>query len=140
MLFYAKLLSFIDRGNMALKIYVYSKCSTCQKAIRFLEQHGIAFEQKEITVTTPSLKELHQMLGYMGNEVTKLFNSSGMLYRDMQLSAKLKALTPENALKLLTAHGMLVKRPFLIGEQFGLVGFRENQWTAHLKAMVPSQK
>lgn len=123
-----------------MKVYVYSKCSTCQDALRFLDKHGIAYEKKEITVTPPSIKELKQMLAYQENAVTKLFNTSGMLYREMQLSTKLKSMSADDALKLLTEHGMLVKRPFLIGDNFGLVGFREKQWIENLQNMAPAKK
>ncbi len=109
-------------------IYVYSKCSTCQKALNFLTQKKIAFKRKEITETPPSLQELKAMLDYKAGDIKKLFNSSGQLYREWQLSEKLKSLSLEEALTLLSQHGMLVKRPFLIGEGIGLTGFNEKEW------------
>jgi arsenate reductase len=110
-------------------IYVYSKCSTCQEAIRFLEQKKIAFTRKEITETPPSIKELQMMLKYANGNLKKLFNSSGQLYREMQMTEKLKEMPEKDALKLLSQHGMLVKRPFLLGEDFGLIGFKESEWS-----------
>lgn len=111
-----------------LKVYVYSKCSTCKKAIQFLNEHEIAFEQKEIHRDPPSPEELKRMLGYMKGEVRKLFNTSGILYREMQLSTRLHEMTVDEAVMLLSTHGMLVKRPFVLGDDFGLLGFKEAQW------------
>lgn len=118
-----------------IKVYVYSKCSTCQKALSFLDKHNVSYERLEITVTPPTYAELKQMLVYKGGEVKKLFNTSGILYREMQLSEKLKNMSEESALSLLQAHGMLVKRPFLLGADFGLLGFREADWLNHLSMM-----
>ncbi|CUI16121.1 putative arsenate reductase [Candidatus Protochlamydia naegleriophila] len=109
-------------------IYVYSKCSTCQKALSFLTQKKIAFTRREITETPPSLQELQTMLDYKEGDIKKLFNSSGQLYREWQLSEKLKSLSSDEALTLLSQHGMLVKRPFLLGEGIGLTGFNEKEW------------
>lgn len=111
---------------MSLKIYVYGKCSTCQNALRFLEKSNLAFIQKEITLTPPTLAELKQMLVFVDGDVKKIFNTSGLLYKEMQLSSKFPPL--DEALTLLTQHGMLVKRPFLLGAHFGLLGFKEDQW------------
>lgn len=105
-----------------MRIYVYSKCSTCKDSLRFLSEHGIKVEVKEITETPPSISELKAMLHYQNENVKKLFNTSGILYREMGLSEKLKSMTCEQSLELLSAHGMLVKRPFLLGKDFGLLG------------------
>lgn len=113
---------------MSYTIYIYSKCSTCKEALRFLEKHQIKFIRKEITETPPSRAELELMLNFQDGNVRKLFNTSGILYRELELSKKLPELTKEQALDLLTTNGMLVKRPFLLGENIGLVGFREEQW------------
>ncbi len=109
-------------------VYVYSKCSTCQKALKFLKDHQISFIQKEITQEPPSKQELHKMLELKGGDLKKLFNTSGQLYRDMQLSEKVASLSIDQALDLLSSHGMLVKRPFLLGQDFGLLGFKEDEW------------
>lgn len=114
-------------------IYVYSKCSTCQNAIRFLEKRcGVgAFITKEITKNAPSLDELQRMLEFQKGNLKKLFNTSGQLYRELQLNEKLKEMPLNEALSMLSQHGMLVKRPFLIGKDFGLTGFKEAEWLIH---------
>lgn len=117
---------------MAYTVYVYSKCSTCQQALRFLEHHQIVFKSKEIVQTPPSLEELHRMLKFKDGDIKKLFNTSGMLYKELGLSQKLSTLSLEEALHLLASQGMLVKRPFLIGEELGLLGFHEQKWKANL--------
>ena len=117
---------------MKTVLYVYSKCSTCQEAMRFLTVNHIAFEKREITETPPSVTELKQMLCYVKNDVKKLFNSSGMLYREMQLSNRLFDMPLKDSLELLSSHGMLVKRPFLLAKNVGLLGFRENDWHRQL--------
>lgn len=112
-----------------MEIYVYSKCSTCKEALRFLNQRGIKVDVKEITETPPSLEELKMMLDYQNNHLKKLFNVSGHLYREMQLAQKLDQMSVEDALDLLAAHGMLIKRPFLLGDGFGFVGFKQAEWS-----------
>ena len=113
-------------------IYVYGKCSTCKDALRFLEKNEISFTRKEITETPPSMDELQKMLKYQDGNLRKLFNTSGMLYKEMQLSEKLETLSLQQSLKLLNTHGMLVKRPFLIGKNSGLLGFNEAKWKLFL--------
>jgi arsenate reductase (glutaredoxin) len=108
-------------------LYVYSKCSTCQKALHFLEKHQIKFIRKEITETPPTVAELKQMLKYQDDNIKKLFNTSGLLYKEMHLSEKLKSMPLDEALTLVSKHGMLVKRPFLLGKNFGLTGFNETE-------------
>lgn len=112
-----------------MEIYVYSKCSTCKEALRFLSQRGIKVNIKEITQTPPSIEELETMLHYQNDNLKKLFNISGNLYREMQLAEKLDKIPVKNALELLNTYGMLVKRPFLLGDGFGLVGFKETEWS-----------
>lgn len=113
---------------MNVTCYSYSKCSTCQKALNFLRQSKIECVVKEITLTPPTLKELHQMLAYQGGNLKKLFNTSGILYREMKLTEKLQEMSLEQAMGLLASNGMLIKRPFLLSHQFGLVGFSEKEW------------
>jgi arsenate reductase (glutaredoxin) len=110
-------------------VYVYNKCSTCQNAVRFLQAKNIEYVRREITETPPSVQELQTMLKYANGNLKKLFNSSGQLYREMQLTEKLKTLSQSDALTLLSQHGMLVKRPFLLGNNFGLTGFNEVEWS-----------
>ena len=119
---------------MTTIVYLYSKCSTCQKAVKFLEQHKVVFKSVEIKTTAPSVDELKKMLKYQGGDIKKLFNTSGMLYRELNLTQKLPAMSSEQALELLSQNGMLVKRPFLLGKDLGLVGFREPQWQQALLA------
>lgn len=112
-------------------IYIYSKCSTCQKALHFLEKikgKG-TFTIKEITQEPPSMDELKKMLKFQDGNLKKLFNTSGQLYRELHLNEKLDNMSVDKALELLTQHGMLVKRPFLIGKDFGLTGFKEAEWS-----------
>lgn len=110
-------------------LYIYSKCSTCQNALKFLERKNISFVRKEIVETPPSVEELRAMLDYVGGNLKKIFNTSGQLYREMQLTEKLKSMSEEDAILLLNRHGMLVKRPFLLGDDFGLLGFKEIEWS-----------
>lgn len=113
-------------------IYAYLKCSTCQKAIRFLEEKKIPFTLKEITKEPPSLKELQEMLSYQEGNIKKLLNTSGLLYREMNLSEKVSHMSSLEVFDLLTKNGMLVKRPFLLGDGFGLLGFKEEEWKKRL--------
>ena len=109
-------------------IYLHTKCSTCQKALQFLEKNKIAVTVKDITIEPPSLKELQTMLNFNEGNIKKLLNTSGLLYREMQLSAKLKDMPLPEILTLLSKHGMLIKRPFLISKEFGITGFNESVW------------
>lgn len=110
-------------------IYIYEKCSTCKAALRFLKERNVKFTQKDISTTPPSLKELRQMLHYQNGDLKKLFNTSGLLYKEMNLKEKLPDISLDEALDLLNKHGMLVKRPFLLGNDFGLLGFKEPEWS-----------
>lgn len=111
-----------------MNVYVYEKCSTCKSALDFLKERGVAFIQKDIKQGPPNRQELERMLNYQNGDLKKLFNTSGMLYKEMALKEKLKNLSSEEAYTLLHQHGMLVKRPFLLGENFGLLGFKEAEW------------
>jgi arsenate reductase (glutaredoxin) len=110
-----------------LKIYEYGKCDTCRKALRFLEKRRVEIDQVDITITPPSIKELQAMLTHV-KEVRKLFNTSGLVYKEMKLAEKLPRMSEEEALSLLATNGRLVKRPFLLGDGWGFVGFREDDW------------
>jgi arsenate reductase (glutaredoxin) len=110
-------------------IYVYEKCSTCKAALLFLKEHRVAFTKKEISKEPPSVIELRQMLNYQNGNLKKVFNTSGLLYKEMELKEKLQNLNVDEAFALLNQHGMLVKRPFLLGDDFGLLGFKENEWS-----------
>ncbi|MBI3564665.1 MAG: arsenate reductase family protein [Elusimicrobia bacterium] len=114
---------------MKPKIYEYEGCSTCRKALKFLDAKGVAYERVPIVTSPPTKAELKAMLGLVGDR-RKLFNASGLLYREMGMGERLKTLTDEQALDLLSKHGKLVKRPFVLLEGRGLLGFKEDEWKA----------
>lgn len=111
----------------------YSKCSTCQKAKKWLDAHNIAYEERDIKTDNPSKEELEVWHEKSGVELKKFFNTSGMLYKSMQLKSKLPEMTQEEQLALLGTDGMLVKRPILVGDDFVLTGFKEDQYERHCK-------
>lgn len=111
-----------------LVIYTYQKCSTCRKAVKWLEAEGIPFQEKPIRETPPSKSELKRMLAAQEGNLKKLFNTSGGDYREMKLGPKLATMSPEEAFELLTSNGNLVKRPFVLTPDTGLVGFKEDVW------------
>lgn len=117
-----------------ITLYIHKKCSTCQNAINFLKnlnkKNSVII--KDITVTPPSVEELRRMLEFQGGNVKKLFNTSGVIYREMELSKKLPIIPLDETLKLLSENGMLVKRPFLLSKQFGLIGFNKSTWNSLL--------
>lgn len=117
-----------------LRIYTLSNCDSCRAATKWLRARKIAFEERAIRETPPSLSELRTMAAAQGGELRKLFNTSGRDYREQKLGEKLPALTAAQALALLAANGNLVKRPFLIGEGVAQVGFDEAAWRATLSA------
>lgn len=111
-----------------MKVYQYSKCSTCRKALKFLNDHGVAHQSIDIVDRPPTLGELRTMLGVQQGQIRKLFNTSGEVYREMKLGERLGDMSESDALKLLSEHGKLVKRPFVISESSGLLGFNEQAW------------
>jgi len=111
-----------------LKFYMYDNCSSCREAKSFLEEHGIDFEAIPIREKPPSRTELRRMVDYLGGDIRKLFNTSGGTYRNLGLSERMRSLTTAQKINLLATHGNLVKRPFLFGEDFGLIGFKEEEW------------
>ena len=106
----------------------YSKCSTCKKAQKWLEQRGAAYTERPIKEERPSADELRAWQKASGLPLKKFFNTSGLIYKDLGLKDKLPALSEEEQLALLATDGMLVKRPLLIGDGFALAGFRETDW------------
>ena len=106
----------------------YPKCTTCQKAKAWLDAKGIEYELRDIKLNNPTLTELTEWYAKSGLPLKKLFNTSGLLYKSLDLKNKLPAMSEEEMLNLLASDGMLVKRPLLIGENFVLVGFKEAQW------------
>lgn len=115
-----------------LTFYAHPKCTTCEVARGWLRRHGLAFVEKDIRTTPPAVTELRAMLKALGGELKRLCNTSGIEYRAQGLTAKLPAMTEDEALRLLASNGMLVKRPFLLGPGVGLVGFKEPAWAAAL--------
>jgi len=113
---------------MSLKFYQYPKCSTCVKASKYLKNKKVNVESIDITVTPPTAAELKSMLKFYDNDLRKLFNTSGLAYKEMNMKDKINTITEAEAIKLLSKNGKLVKRPFLIGNQIGLVGFNEEAW------------
>lgn len=111
-----------------LKVYAYSGCSTCKNAIKYLEKKKIPFEEIPIVDQPPTLSELKKMLAFYDGKIGKLFNTSGLVYREMGLGEKLKNMSESDALVLLSKHGKLVKRPFVLSEKSGVVGFKEDEW------------
>lgn len=106
----------------------YPKCSTCQKAKKWLDENGICYDDRHIVEQNPTAEELKKWMMASGQPLKKLFNTSGMLYRSMELKDKLPNMSEEEQLALLATNGMLVKRPLLIGEGTVLIGFRQQQW------------
>ena len=111
----------------------YPPCSTCQKARRWLESKGIEFTARHIKNENPTAEELRLWHEKSGLELKRFFNTSGLLYRSLELKDKLPAMPVEEQLQLLSSDGMLVKRPLLILEDRVLVGFQEAQWEAAMK-------
>ena len=109
-------------------VLVYRKCSTCQKALKWLEDNQIQFEERPIKEQNPTFEELKEWHKKSGMPLKKFFNTSGLLYKELQLKDKLPEMSEEEQLKLLATDGMLVKRPLVIGEDFVLTGFKENEW------------
>ena len=110
----------------------YPKCSTCQKAKKWLDDHGIAYEDRHIKEQNPSAEELKAWHEKSGFPLKKFFNTSGMLYKEMQLKDKLPQMSEEEQYALLATDGMLVKRPVLVGDGFVLTGFKESTWAEAL--------
>jgi len=112
-----------------LKIYAYNKCSTCQKALKWLTARKVPFREIPIRETPPTRAELKKMLGLFDGQIRRLFNTSGQDYRGMKLGDKLGSMSTEDALALLATNGNLVKRPFVLtSDGRGAVGFREEEW------------
>lgn len=110
----------------------YPKCSTCQKAKKWLDDHNIEYELRDIKEENPSTEELKKWQEISGKELKKFFNTSGLLYKSMQLKDKLPNMTEEEKFDLLASDGMLVKRPLLISEEKVLIGFREKEYEENL--------
>lgn len=111
----------------------YEKCSTCQKAKAFLEGKGVAYQLRDIKGDNPTKEELTLWWKKSGLPLKKFFNTSGLLYKALELKDKLPNMSEEEQLSLLATDGMLVKRPLLVGEDFVLTGFKEADWEKVVK-------
>ena len=115
-----------------MKVYEYKNCSTCKKALQFLDKKKVRYQKLAIVETPPSVSELKKMLNFLkarGGSFKNLFNTSGEQYRSLKIGDKIKAgLSEEDALKLLSENGKLIKRPFLLTDSDGVVGFKEEEW------------
>lgn len=115
-----------------IKFICYPKCTTCQKAKKWLDDNKIEYELRDIKHDNPTLEELTEWYNVSGLPLKKFFNTSGMLYKSLDLKNKLPEMSENEMLKLLATDGMLIKRPLLIGDDFVLVGFKETEWAAKL--------
>lgn len=117
-----------------LVVYTYANCDTCRRAVKWLRAHEVAFVEKPIRETPPTGAELRTMLARLGGAgaLKKLFNTSGVDYRAQKIGEKLAALSEAEAIALLAGNGNLVKRPFALGGDIGLVGFDETVWASAL--------
>ena len=114
-------------------VLVYRKCSTCVKALKWLEANNIVFEERPIVEQNPTYEELKAWYQMSGMPLKKFFNTSGLLYKDMKLKDKLPQMSEDEQLQLLATNGMLVKRPLVVGDGFVLTGFKESEWEEKLK-------
>lgn len=110
----------------------YPKCSTCQKAKRWLDDNGFEYESRDIKEESPAYEELKKWYERSGLPLKRFFNTSGLLYKSMNLKNMLPTMSEEEQLKLLATDGMLVKRPLLISDRVVLIGFRQKEWEEKL--------
>ena len=115
-----------------VKFICYPKCTTCQKARKWLDDNQIEYEFRDIKLDNPTLEELIEWHKKSGLHLKKFFNTSGLLYKSLDLKNKLPEMTDDAMLELLATDGMLVKRPILVGDGFVLVGFKEDEWSRAL--------
>ena len=123
-----------------LTFICYHKCGTCQKARKWLEEHGVSYSYRDIKTENPGLEELTAWYKSSGLPLRKFFNTSGQLYKSMELKSKLSDMREDEMLTLLSSDGMLVKRPLLIGDGFVLVGFQEADWAERLLVRFPASR
>jgi len=116
-----------------MKLYQYPICSTCRKAIKFLNENSIEFESIDITKKPPAKVELKAMLASYDGDIRKLFNTSGVQYRELNMKEKLPEMSAKEAIDLLAGNGKLIKRPFLLNaNREGIVGFKQELWQAFI--------
>lgn len=119
---------------MPLKIYCYNKCGTCRKALKYLDEKNIDYTLIPIRETPPTKTELKKMVKFMGGEIKKLFNTSGQDYKSMNLKQSLPTMTDAEKIELLATNGNLVKRPFALSANSGIVGFKEADWDEFIQS------
>ena len=122
---------YLEREIM-IKFICYPKCTTCQRAKKWLDDNKIEYELRDIKLDNPTFEQLTEWYNKSGLPIKKFFNTSGLLYKSLDLKNKLPEMTEDEMLKLLATDGMLVKRPLLIGDNFVLVGFKEVEWENNL--------
>ena len=115
-----------------IKVYCYSRCTTCKKALKWLDDHGIAYEVTDIKTDHPDEDLLRKAHAMSGLPLKRFWNTSGIPYHEMELSKKLPGMSEDEQYALLATDGMLVKRPLVIGDDFVLTGFKENEWEEKL--------
>ena len=118
----------MKRSKTVIKFICYPKCTTCQKAKKWLDDKGIQYELRDIKTDNPTMEELELWYKKSNLPLKKFFNTSGLLYKSLDLKNKLPHMTDEDMLKLLSGDGMLVKRPIIVSDDTVLVGFREPEW------------
>ncbi|WP_346017004.1 arsenate reductase family protein [Pseudenhygromyxa sp. WMMC2535] len=119
-------------ADKPIEVYQYPKCSTCKKALKWLDAQGVAYRSIDIVEKPPSKSKLKTAMRLAGVELRKLFNTSGQSYRGGGWKDKLKTASEDEALAGLAADGKLIKRPLVVGEDFALIGFREAEWSEQL--------
>ncbi len=110
----------------------YPKCSTCQKAKKWLDEHNVKYTERHIVENNPSYEELKEIYSKSGFPLKKFFNTSGLIYKELQLKDKIPTMSEEEQLRLLATNGMLVKRPLVVDGEIVIVGFKEAEWTERL--------
>ncbi len=111
-----------------MQFIYYPKCSTCQKAKKWLDEHNIEYTGRNISEANPTYEELKEWYGRSKLPLKKFFNTSGLIYKDMGLKDKLADMSEDEQLRLLSTNGMLVKRPLIINDDIVLIGFKESEW------------
>ena len=115
------------------KVYCYPRCTTCKKAVKWLEENGIDYEYKHIVEETPSKEDIKKYYKESGLPLKRFFNTSGNVYKELNLKEKLAEMSEDEQFELLASNGMVLKRPLLVGKNFVLVGFKEAEWIEKLK-------
>ncbi|SFS72558.1 arsenate reductase [Succinivibrio dextrinosolvens] len=116
-----------------IKVYCYERCTTCKKALKWLDDHGVSYELLDIKTEHPDEKTLRELHAKSGLPLKRFFNTSGLLYKSLELSKKLPSMPEDEQYRLLSSDGMLVKRPLVVTGSSVLVGFKEPEWQVLLK-------